>query len=41
MMITKSVLARKPKLSNKIPAADGPTKAPRANVEVQSPETIP
>jgi len=41
MMITKMRLLRKPKLSYKTPAIDGPTKAPRANVEVHSPETNP
>jgi len=39
--ITKSVPLRKPKLSNKMPATDGPMKAPRANVEVHIPDTKP
>ena len=39
--ITKSVPLRKPKLSNKTPATDGPMKAPRANVEVHIPDTKP
>ena len=39
--ITNNVAHGNPILSNKIPATVGPTKAPRAKVEVHKPEMRP
>jgi hypothetical protein len=38
---TNMVPFLKPMLSYRMPAMEGPTKAPRANVEVQRPEISP
>jgi len=40
-MMTNNVLYLKPTWSYKIPATDGPTNDPRANVDVHNPETRP
>ena len=41
VMMTNNVLYLKPTWSYKIPATDGPTNDPRANVDVHNPETRP
>lgn len=41
VMMTNNVLYLKPTWSYKIPATDGPTKDPRANVDVHNPDTRP